>query len=65
MTIITRSGESWDMISFRIYGDERHMHELMAANPQYCGVSFFPYGTELRGPDIVAPSGPNLPPWKR
>ena len=65
MEIITRSGESWDMISYRVYGEERRMHELIAANPQFCEVSLFPHGVALQGPDISASAGESLPPWKR
>ena len=31
----TVSGDTWDLIAFKVYGDEIYYHELIRANPIY------------------------------
>ena len=67
-TTITRSGETWDMISKRLYGDEHFMHELISANLFHRKTVIFDYGVVLNVPEINTEStayDSNLPPWKR
>lgn len=64
-TTKTRSGEYWDEISLRLYGDEHHIAELMAANYDKRRISRFSYGVEVNVPQITAQPASSLPPWKR
>ena len=64
-TTITRSGEHWDEISLRLYGDEHHVAELMAANYDKRKISRFSYGVELNAPAIAVQTASSLPAWKR
>ncbi len=65
-TTITRSGEFWDEISFRLYGDEHHVHELMAANRHLRNIYRFSYGVTINVPQVrQTPTKSVLPPWRR
>ena len=64
-TTVTRSGEHWDEISLRLYGDEHHISELMAANYDKRKTSRFSYGTQLNVPEAETQPASTLPPWKR
>lgn len=67
-TTQSRMGETWDMVAKRVYGDERFMNVLIAANINLRHIVFFPYGVEIVTPEIDTRSTAydiNLPPWKR
>lgn len=64
-TTQTRMGETWDMLSWRLYGDEHHIRELMDANPGLRAVLRFSAGTDVIVPAIIKKTASSLPPWKR
>lgn len=67
-TILSRMGETWDMISKRVYGDEHFVNVLITANIDLRHIVLFPYGVEIVVPEIDTHSTAydiNLPPWKR
>lgn len=75
-TYITRTGDTWDAISYRamggqrpggpLPGDERFMHLVIEANPEHNYTAKFDAGVELVIPDLPTPSLPSgLPPWRR
>lgn len=67
-TAVTKHGETWDMLSYRIYGDEHYMDTLIGANYLLRKVAIFPHGVEINVPDIdtgKSSVSSNLPPWKR
>lgn len=67
-TTQSRMGETWDMVAKRVYGDERFMNVLIAANINLRHIVVFPYGVEIVTPEIDTRSTAydiNLPPWKR
>lgn len=66
-TTKTLQGETWDMISKRVYGDEHYMARLIDANIEHRDVVLFHRGIVLNVPDIGNASlvGTALPPWKR
>ena len=43
----TVQGDTWDIISKKIYGTELQMHVLIVANPAARDVVIFPAGVEL------------------
>lgn len=63
----TLQGDSFDVISLRVYGDEHHMVELINANIEHRKIVLFPAGVEIKVPDIetITNDDPGLPPWAR
>lgn len=67
-TYTTKSQDTWDVISKRVYGSELFMDRLIAANLNHRKVVFFSDGVVLNVPEIDTTSDSfekNLPPWKR
>lgn len=63
----TRQGDTWDVISKRVYGDEHYMDVLINANIAHRKTVIFPYGIVLTVPEIDTGTAGNvnLPPWER
>ena len=66
-TTITKHGETWDMVSYRVYGDEHHVWRLVDANRSLRAVRIFSAGVRLNVPALPeeAVSKSSLPPWKQ
>lgn len=66
-TYTTIQGDTWDIISLKVYGSELYTAELVAANFEQRKVLSFGAGTVLNVPDITAEEveNTNLPPWRR
>ncbi|MEK5477577.1 tail protein X [Paenibacillus sp. FSL R5-0407] len=64
-TYITIQGDTFDGISFRLFGDDRYSVNIMAANPEHLGTAIFSAGVVLTIPEIPAQQAEELPPWKR
>lgn len=64
-TYTTTQGDTWDIVSYRVYGgEEGYMGDLLAANPEHISTVFFPAGVVLAVPAITPrPPVANLPPW--
>ncbi|NLT94871.1 MAG: phage tail protein [Clostridia bacterium] len=62
---VTIQGDTWDLISFKVFGNERYMLNLIEANPQYHNIVVFPANIKLIIPEIQIPISNRLPPWKR
>lgn len=62
---VTIQGDMWDSISFKNYGSEYYIAELIEANLEYREVVIFPANISLTIPDIDVPTTQILPPWKR
>ena len=62
----TIQGDTFDLIAFKLWQNEKQMHHLLAANPQYQHIVFFSAGIELKVPDLPATrSNQGLPTWQR
>lgn len=59
----TAQGDTWDIIAYRVYGNEYYLDALLAANPAQRAVVRFPAGIAIICPDITIPVSSNLPPW--
>lgn len=60
----TTQGDTWDAISFKLWGSDTLLHHLTAANPEHLDVLVFPAGVVLAVPDLVIPpTTMELPPW--
>ena len=64
-TYITIQGDTWDVISFKVYGNEQHMDVLIQANSQHIQTVIFPANVSLTVPTLDIPVTTQLPPWKR
>ncbi|WP_243128383.1 tail protein X [Clostridium chromiireducens] len=65
ITYTTVQGDTFDMLSYRAYGDEFKAHYIIQANPNYANVLVFSQGIELTIPIISKEAASTLPPWKR
>ena len=62
----TVQGDTWDLISWKNYGSEFYIDELMEANPRLMDYVIFPAGIEVVIPKIEQKTNSeSLPPWKR
>lgn len=61
----TIEGDTWDSISFKVYGDEKYFKEIYEINKDYSNVGVFNGGIELKVPIIKIIETSTLPPWKR
>lgn len=64
MAYTTVSGDMWDIIAKKVYGDEYCADVLMQANPEQIGVFRFDSGVVLQTPELKAEQSGSLPPWK-
>lgn len=62
---ITELGDTWDLIAFKVYGNEVCMKELVEANIELAKTVYFKSGVEITCPNIVLPNDESAPPWKR
>jgi len=65
-TYKTISGDTLDIISYKIYGTEFNVYELVAANPEHANTVIFSGDITLNIPDVEPPVlNEHLPPWRR
>lgn len=64
-TYRTIQGDTWDLISYKLYGTGAYMPLLMDRNPAYAYTSFFPAGVVLTAPTQPSESPDDLPPWRQ
>lgn len=65
MVYTTVSGDTFDIISHKRYGDEKQAVHIIEANIEYANVIIFGSGVRLNIPEIGIIQPSNLPPWKR
>lgn len=65
----TVSGDTWDLISYKLYGSEHYFHQLMRANLNLLSIAVFDSNIPIIAPEITpvasAVETSKLPPWKR
>lgn len=54
MKVTAIQGQTWDMISLQVYGNEFYTQELMLQNPHLCGTFVFEGGEEIEIPELEA-----------
>ncbi|GED35042.1 tail protein X [Brevibacillus centrosporus] len=64
-TYITIQGDTWDGISFKLFGTDKHMPDLIQANPDHNSTVIFSADIRLTIPTIEVATSFTLPPWKR
>lgn len=60
----TKANDTFDMIAYRLYGDEAVASYLIEANPQYADVIQFEPDVLLRLPRLDEIEKSTLPQWK-
>lgn len=65
----TVSGDTWDLISYKLYGSEQYFHQLMRANLNLLSIAVFDSNTPIIVPELDTSTNvvdtSKLPPWKR
>jgi phage tail protein X len=51
----TVSGDQWDLISYKVYGNEYYIDQLVEYNIDHIRTVFFDAGIRLKVPDIAIP----------
>ncbi len=64
-TYIAKQMETWDLISYKAYGNEYHIADLILANPNYCDVVVFDGGEVVNIPVINTADTSSLAPWRQ
>lgn len=65
-TYIAAAGETWDVVAFKAYLDERMASVLIQANPRLAHMVVFEGGERLSVPVVDKVKTPeSLPPWRR
>lgn len=63
-TYTTIQGDTWDLIAYKLYGEEKYMKYLIEANWQMLDVLIFSSGTVLTVPDIQEETDDEAPFWR-
>lgn len=64
-TYTTVSGDTWDIVAYKAYGNEMYMDTLIKANIEYKDTYIFQAGVVLTLPEIELTVSESLPPWKQ
>lgn len=64
-TYTTVSGDTWDIVAYKAYGNEMYMDALIKANMGHKDTYIFPAGVRLALPEIDLEVSESLPPWKQ
>lgn len=65
MTYTTIQGDTWDLISYRVFGSDHHTKELIFMNSQHSEIAVFGAGVVLEIPEIDIQVVVSIPPWLR
>jgi phage tail protein X len=65
-TYETVQGDTWDMISYRLYKSEGYIDRLITLNPEHAHRVIFPSGITLQVPVVTKAERvqKDLPPWR-
>lgn len=64
----TVNGDTWDLIAYKVYGNENYYHKLMRKNLNLIDISIFSSNIPIIIPeflDVEEVENSKLPPWKR
>lgn len=64
-TYTTISGDTWDIVAYKVYGNEMYMDKLLKANLEHKDTYIFPAGVVLSLPEMDLEIPQSLPPWKQ
>jgi len=63
-TYTTSQGDTWDLMAYDLYGDEKYMHYLIEANWPLLDILVFSSGTPIVVPDITEEAREDVPFWR-
>lgn len=61
----TIQGDTWDLISFKLFGSEKYMKNLIEANWPLLETLVFSSGTVITVPDLPEESDEDAPFWRQ
>ncbi len=64
-TYITVQGDTWDLISYKVYGTSRHIGLLMVNNYDLLDTFIFSAGIEIMVPELTEDQTDDLPEWRK
>ena len=64
-TYTTIQGDTWDLISYKLFGSEKYMKNLIEANWPLLEVLVFSSGTVITVPDLPEDSDKDAPFWRQ
>lgn len=64
-TYTTVQGDTWDVISKKVYGEEKYADQLMGANFDLLDIFVFSSGTVVTIPKLNEVVDSNLPEWRK
>ena len=59
----TEKNDTWDLISYKVYGDEFLMNHLRESNKEFLKIVIFPSGVILKVPEVEKILKEELPAW--
>ena len=65
MTYTTNQGDTWDLISYKLYGSNFNTWQLIEANQQHKEIVVFSAGIELQVPVVEQAVNTSVAPWLR
>lgn len=63
-TYTTIQGDTWDLISFRVFGEEKYMRYLIEANWDLADVLSFSSGAKISVPELPEEADEDAPFWR-
>jgi len=64
-TYTTVSGDTWDWIAYKVYGDELKAADLITANRHLSATAVFSGEVVLQLPELPLEAAYELPPWRK
>ena len=64
-TYITVQGDTWDMISYKVYGSSKYIGLLMESNYNLLDIFIFSAGVEVNVPELPEEEAADIPNWRK
>jgi len=64
-TYITVQGDTWDLISYKVFGTSKHIGLLMENNYDLLDTFIFGAGIEIMVPELTEDQTDDLPEWRK
>ena len=64
-TYTTIQGDTWDLIAYKVYGEEKYMRYLLEANWPLIDTLVFSAGTVVTIPDLPEEPDEDAPFWRQ
>lgn len=63
-TYMTVQGDTWDLMAYKLYGDEKYMRELILSNWALLDMAVFPDGVAVNVPRLAPETTEDMPIWR-